>query len=229
MKITERDFVPASELAKRNGIKQLFFGQAGTGKTPLIKTMSAWHPVILKIENGFAGMTDSNIPTWEAQTPERIEAFIDWRTGSAEAAKYGVTFIDSGSELASVYLAVAEAKTTSAGNANTGKQAYGEMWRKAFPLLKRLYTTPGNIVIICKEERLDTGLHIPAFPGPAMKRDVTHLYDWIARIGMYTFQGVQYRQLQNFNDNIAACRDRTMRLAPYEEADLDACFRKLIA
>ena len=94
---------PASELAQRFGVKALVYGGPGMGKTPIIKT--APRPVLCVVEPGMLSMRDAtNIPAWDAYTPERIDEFFKWLFTSNEAKNFDTVGIDSISQLAEIIL-----------------------------------------------------------------------------------------------------------------------------
>ncbi|WBF76860.1 hypothetical protein PSV3_00158 [Septimatrevirus PSV32] len=89
---------PASQLARRYGVKSVVFGAPGSGKTPLINT--APRPVLLVTEPGMLSMRGSNVPAWEAYSPALIVEFFEWFMKSREAANFDTLGIDSISNIA---------------------------------------------------------------------------------------------------------------------------------
>lgn len=94
---------PASQLARRYGVKSVVFGSPGSGKTPLINT--APRPVLLVTEPGMLSMRGSNVPAWEAYSPALITEFFEWFMKSREAANFDTLGIDSISNIAEIILA----------------------------------------------------------------------------------------------------------------------------
>ena len=76
------DLKPANEHAKQYGVKALIFGPPGSAKTPTINTCI--RPVLLACEPGLLSMKGSNVPTFQAYTPEAIGDFFKWFFNSNE-------------------------------------------------------------------------------------------------------------------------------------------------
>lgn len=231
--MTLRDLVPASELAKRFGVKALGYGPPGSGKTPLLDTLKAWNPVVCVTEPGFLSMAHSSIACYPATTPAAIEEFGVWASSSHEAQQFGVKCIDSSTEMAEIFLKTAEGKTTKAGNDNRGKQAYGEMAREVKKVIDKLYFTPGlHLLCIAKENAGDgTTQKKPFFPGQDLNTYMPHRFDWVFRVGMEIPPGQNQRtRVIRSRENFEAfARERTGRLDELEPPDLLYLIQKLTA
>jgi len=70
----QRDLRQAKEFAQMYGCKAIIFGGTGSGKTPISNTCI--RPVMLACEPGLLSMRSSTIPTYPAQTPEKIDEFF---------------------------------------------------------------------------------------------------------------------------------------------------------
>lgn len=227
--MTLQNIVPAYELAKRNGIKQLLYGPPGEGKTPLLDTLKDWNPIVCAIERGYLSMSHSAIGCFKADTIVQVRDWAQWVLTSKEAQQFGVKCIDSGSHLAEVALSTAEGKTTKGGNENRGKQAYGEMSREVMSILEPLYHAPIHLVVLAKESR-DEGQKRPFFPGKDLDSKIPHLFTWIARLGRYSINGQTHKALLNRGDDYSfLAREQTGRLEQYEQPDLGYLFNKLLA
>ncbi len=121
---------PASQLARRYGVKSVVFGAPGSGKTPLINT--APRPVLLVTEPGMLSMRGSNVPAWEAYSPALIVEFFEWFMKSREAANFDTLGIDSISNIAEIILA------DELGKVKHGMKAYGNMSERVMKIRKRL-------------------------------------------------------------------------------------------
>ena len=92
----------SGEMARRFGVKSIIYGGPGTGKTPLTTTCP--RPVMLVVEPGMMSMRGTQIPAYEAPTPERIDEFFAWILKSHEARNFDTLAVDSISQLAEVFL-----------------------------------------------------------------------------------------------------------------------------
>lgn len=179
-----RDLRAASEHAQNFGVKAIIYGPAGTGKTPILNT--APRPLLLATEAGLLSMRGSNIPTYMADTSKHIDEFFEWFFKSNETKNFDTLGIDSGSQLADVYLQAALSGTSKAGNKKHGKAAYGDMATDSMAHLRTLYYMRyKHVYMVCKEEIADVefqSLRRPYFPGKVLPVDVPHLYDFIIRL-----------------------------------------------
>jgi len=215
-----RDLKAASEHAQNFGVKAIVYGPAGTGKTPILNT--APRPVLLATEAGLLSMRGSSIPTYEAYNSQRIDEFFKWFFNSTETKNFDTLGIDSGSQVADIYLNAAMQGTSKQGNKKHGMAAYGEMATNTMEHLRTLYYTRyKHVYMICKEQIADIdfqSLRRPYFPGQVLPIDVPHLYDFIIRVAKTNVPGVVGETLAfqcNGTMNIMA-RNRTGNLADYE-------------
>ncbi len=209
------DLKAAGEFAQNFGCKALIFGPAGTGKTPILNT--APRPLLLATEPGLLSMKGSVIPTWEAYTPARIDEFFKWFFNSNETKNFDTLGIDSGSQVADVYLVDAQK------NNKHGLKAYGEMAENTMEHLRTLYYTRyKHTYVVCKEEIKDLdgqSMRRPYFPGQVLPIQVPHLYDFIIRCAKTNIPGVNgevlaFQCVGNYN---ILARNRTGNLNQYEE------------
>jgi len=85
-----------------NGVKLLVYGQAGAGKTSLIKTLP--DPIVLSAEGGLLSIQDADLPYIEVGSKDSMNEVYDWLTQSHEAKYFRSVAIDSLSEVAEVIL-----------------------------------------------------------------------------------------------------------------------------
>lgn len=219
---------PASQLAQRFGVKAIMYGGPGSGKTPLTKT--APRPVLLVCEPGMLTMRDAtNLPAWDAYTPERIEEFFAWLTQSAEARNFDTVCVDSVSQMAEIFL------TQELTRNKDGRKAYGEMYRRTMKYLNDLYYMPQkHTYLIAKQASVEEDggtMRKPYFPGKELNVQVPHMYDEVWHIGLYPVPGqpkpvVAVRTQQTFG---TFARDRSGRLAELEYPELSQLFNKCMS
>jgi len=215
-----RDLKAAGEHAQNFGVKAIIYGAAGTGKTPILNT--APRPVLLATEAGLLSMRGSTIPTYEAYTSQRVDEFFKWFFNSTETKNFDTLGIDSGSQIADIYLNAALAGTSKQGNKKHGMAAYGEMATNTMEHLRTLYYTRyKHVYMICKEEIADVdyqSLRRPYFPGKVLPIDVPHLYDFIIRLAKTNVPGIVGETLafQCVGNMNVLARNRTGNLNEYE-------------
>jgi len=59
-----------------NGVKMLVYGQAGAGKTSLIRTLP--DPIILSAEGGLLSIQDADLPYIEISSMQDLEEALVW-------------------------------------------------------------------------------------------------------------------------------------------------------
>lgn len=215
----------ASQLAQRYGCKAVAYGPPGSGKTPAIKT--APRPVMLAVEPGLLSMRDAhNVPCWEGYTYDKIEEFFKWLYQSSEAKNFDTVAIDSGSQMAEIYL------TRQLAKQKDGRKAYGEMSIEMMAHFNALYYMPQkHIYMICKQgiiEENEKQKRRPFFPGQDLNVKVPHLFDAVLHIDKAMPPGCAMpvaciRTASTFD---ILARDRSGNLAEYEPLDLGALFAK---
>ena len=201
---------PAKEFAQMFGVKSLIYGAPGSSKTPLVNTCP--RPVLLACEPGLISMRNSNVPTWEAYTSERIDEFFTWLFNSNETKNFDTVAIDSGSQMADIYLQKAFKSN------KHGLAAYGEMARETMKQLRGIYYTRyKHVYLIAKESNID-GYKKPYFDGKQLPVEVPHLFDEILHLGIHNIPGMgQLKSFQCVGTIDILARDRTGSLAEYEE------------
>ena len=216
-----RDLRAASEHAQNFGVKAIIYGPAGTGKTPILNT--APRPLLLATEAGLLSMKGSTIPTYDAYTAKRIDEFFKWFFESNETKNFDTLGIDSGSQMADVYLNAALSGTSKAGNKVHGQAAYGQMATNTMEHLRTLfYTRYKHVYLVCKEQIADIdgqSMRRPYFAGQVLPVDVPHLYDFIIRLakGFVPGQNGEVLSFQCNGSYNVMSRNRTGNLEDFEE------------
>jgi len=222
------DLKSAKEFAVQFGCKCIVYGPPGTGKTPILNT--APRPVLLATEPGLLSMRGSNVPTWMADTPAKIDEFFKWFFNSAETKNFDTLGIDSASFMADVYLQKALKEN------KHGIKAYGDMATDTMEHLRTLfYTRYKHTYIICKEEsHVGDGLTIkrPYFPGKVLPIDVPHLYDMVLRLAKTNVPkqgGAELLAFQCVGTYNIIARNRTGNLDDFEAPDFGALVTKAMS
>lgn len=218
------DLKPASEFAKQYGCKTLLYGPAGSGKTPTLST--APRPVLLAVEPGLLSMRGSTVPTWLGLTDDKIEEFFKWAFGSNEINNFDTICVDSGSEMADVYLQLG------LKNNKHGLKAYGDMLEDVMKHLRNLYFMKNkHVVILAKQEIIkESNLRRPYFPGNALPIAVPHLFDFLIQIDIQNVPGVGQVKAFRCNGDISTmARARTGNLNDFEPPNLSQLFQKAMS
>jgi hypothetical protein len=229
---------PASELSKRYGVKCIVYGGPGSGKTPLIAT--APKVVLLATEPGLGSMRNSNVATWEAHTPEKIDEFMKWALSSTELKQFDTIAIDSLSNLSELFL-LQEQK-----NEKHGQKAYGQANTRTMKVCNDLYyMRDKHIVMIGKQTIVENGSQNtnsgyvmyepvlqkrPYFPGKELNTKIPHLFDNIMHLCDVTMPGFQkpQRALRTKEIPEILARDRYGNLDDLEPPDLTRLFDKAL-
>lgn len=228
---------PASQLARRYGVKSIVFGAPGCGKTPLIN--SAPRPVLLATEPGLLSMRGSNVPVWEAYTAPLIAEFFEWFFKSKEATNFDTLGIDSISNVAEIILADELVKQ------KHGMKAYGNMSERVMKIANDLYYFPQkHIVMIAKQGTAENGRQTilqggeviyepimqkrPFFPGKDLNVKIPHLFDNVLHLAEASIPGqpkpVSALRTKEIPEVFA--RNRLGNLNELEPPDLNGLFAK---
>ena len=119
-----------------NGVKVLVYGQAGAGKTSLVKTLP--NPIVLSAEGGLLSIQDADLPYIEISDMDTLKEAYTWLTSADEAKAYQSVALDSISEIAEVVLN-AEKKAT-----KDPRQAYGAMQEQMADIIRAFRDLPGR-------------------------------------------------------------------------------------
>lgn len=173
-------------------------------------------------------LRDSNIIACEAYTTAAIDDFYQWLFNSNEARQFNTVCIDSVTQQCEIVLREA------LGKRKDGRQAYGDLEKKMGEHIERLFFMPQmHTYLICKQgvsEENGIKVRVPYFPGQALSVKIPHLYDEILHLDLATIQGVgqnilSFRCQPSFD---VRARDRSGRLAEFEQPDLTYIFNKAL-
>jgi hypothetical protein len=221
------DLRPAGQFALDGRYNCLIYGAPGAGKTPLMATAST--PVLCAVERGMLSMRGSNMPTWEARTIKTLHEFADWASSSAEAKNFETFCVDSISEVASIMLEAAPKSNSDL------RAAYGFMSEQTMKFFSKLLDIKErNVVFAAKQVVDEEGESVrkkPSFPGQLLKTAIPHEVDCILYLGLAAIPGQPgpRKALRSKETPHILARDRSGRLAEFEQPDLAGLFNKLRA
>jgi phage nucleotide-binding protein len=206
-------------------VKVLVYGQAGAGKTSLIKTLPS--PIVLSAEGGLLSVQDADLPFIEVDGMETLKEAWLWLTESAEAKGFKSVALDSISEIAEVVLN-AEKKAT-----KDPRQAYGAMQEQMADIIRAFRDLPNRHVYMSaklekSQDEMGRILYAPSMPGNKTGQSLPYYFDEVLalRIERDSDGGTQ-RALMCDGDGLWLAKDRSGKLAPWEAPDLGAIIAKI--
>ena len=211
--------------AAGNGLKVLVYGQAGAGKTHLIRTLP--DPIILSAEGGLLSLQDCNIPYVEVNGLGELGEVYQWLAQSDEAKRYKSVALDSISEIAEVVLNKEKSVT------KDGRAAYGNMNDRMTQMIRAFRDLPGrHVYFSAKMERVqdDTGLllYMPSMPGKTLTQSLPYFFDEVLALRLVQDEeGNTRRALQCQGDMSWQAKDRSGRLNTWEPTDLGGIITKI--
>lgn len=214
----------SSQLAL-DGVKLLVYGQAGGGKTSLIKTLPS--PVVLSAEGGLLSIADADVPYIEIGSMEDLREAYKWLESSAEAKEFKSVALDSISEVAEVVLN-AEKKST-----KDGRAAYGEMNTVMTDLIRAFRDLPGRHVFMSAklekmQDEMGKVLYGPSMPGKTLSQGLPYFFDEVLALRVEKdAEGNSQRALMCDSDGAWLAKDRSGKLAQWEAPDLGAIINKI--
>ncbi len=214
----------SSQLAS-DGVKLLVYGQAGAGKTSLIKTLPS--PVVLSAEGGLLSIADADVPYIEIGSMGDLREAYKWLESSTEAKEFKSVSLDSISEVAEVVLA-AEKKST-----KDGRAAYGEMNTVMTDLIRAFRDLPGrHVYMSAKLEKLQDEMgkvmYGPSMPGKSLSQGLPYFFDEVLALRVEKdAEGNSQRALMCDSDGAWLAKDRSGKLAQWEAPDLGEIIKKM--
>ena len=208
-----------------NGVKVLVYGQAGAGKTSLIRTMP--DPIILSAEGGLLSIRDADIPYIEIADLDTLREAYAWLTSSDEAKRYQSVALDSISEIAEVVLN-AEKKTT-----KDPRQAYGAMQEQMADVIRAFRDLPGKHIYMSAklektQDEMGRVLYAPSMPGNKTGQALPYFFDEVLALRVEKDgEGVTQRALMCDSDGLWLAKDRSGKLNMWEAPDLGEIIAKI--
>ncbi len=208
-----------------NGVKLLVYGQAGAGKTSLIKTLPS--PIVLSAEGGLLSIQDADLPYIEIDSMDTLREAWSWLNGSAEAQAHKSVALDSISEIAEVVLN-AEKKAT-----KDPRQAYGAMQEQMADIIRAFRDLPGRHVYMSAklektQDEMGRVLYAPSMPGNKTGQSLPYFFDEVLALRVEKDgDGNTQRALMCDSDGLWLAKDRSGKLAAWEAPDLGAIISKI--
>ena len=208
-----------------NGVKVLVYGQAGAGKTHLIRTLP--HPVILSAEGGLLSLQGTGIPYVEISNLATLTEAYNWLMDSSETKDFDAVALDSISEIAEVVLS-SEKKT-----AKDPRQAYGAMADQMTDLIRAFRDLPGKHVYFSAkmektQDEMGRLLYYPSLPGNKVGQQLPYFFDEVLALRVERdSEGATQRALMCESDGLWLAKDRSGKLSPWEEPDLGEVIKKI--
>lgn len=210
---------------RAEGVKLLVYGQAGAGKTSLIKTLPA--PVVLSAEGGLLSIQDADLPYVEISDMATLREAYSWLAQSAEAREFQSVALDSISEIAEVVLN-AEKKAT-----KDPRQAYGAMQEQMADIIRAFRDLPGRHVYMSAklektQDEMGRVLYAPSMPGNKTGQQLPYFFDEVLALRVEKDgEGNTHRALMCDSDGLWLAKDRSGKLAAWEAPNLGAIIAKI--
>lgn len=216
--------VKRSGQALADAVKILTYGAAGAGKTSLIPTLPS--PIVLSAEGGLLSIQDADVPFIEVDSMATLKEAYQWLSSSAEAAQYASIALDSISEIAEVVLN-AEKKAT-----KDPRQAYGAMQEQMADIIRAFRDLPKHVYMSAKLEKAQDEmgriLYSPSMPGNKTGQQLPYFFDEVLALRVERdAEGNSQRALMTDSDGLWVAKDRSGKLAPWEQPDLGAIITKI--
>jgi len=208
-----------------NGVKVLVYGQSGSGKTSLIKTLPA--PLVLSAEGGLLSIADADVPFIEVSSMDTLKEAYQWVLNADEAKHFQSIALDSISEIAEVVLNF-EKKNT-----KDPRAAYGAMQEQMGDIIRGFRDLPGkNVYFSAKLEKtqdeMGRVLYAPSMPGNKVGQSLPYFFDEVLALRVERdADGNSQRALMCESDGLWQAKDRSGKLAAWEAPDLGEIIKKI--
>ena len=208
-----------------NGVKVLVYGQAGAGKTSLIKSLPS--PIVLSAEGGLLSIQDADLPFIEIASMEDLREAYEWLTSSDDAKAYQSVALDSISEIAEVCLNH-EKKVN-----KDPRAAYGAMQEQMADIIRAFRDLPGRHVYMSAklektQDEMGRVLYAPSMPGNKTGQALPYFFDEVLALRVEKDgEGATQRALMCDSDGLWLAKDRSGKLDAWETPNLSAIIAKI--
>ena len=211
---------------KTTGIKMLVYGEAGSGKTTLIRTLP--NPIVLSAEAGLLSLRKYGVPFITITSLEDLMEAFTYLTTDPVGTAYESVALDSISEIGEIILSNEKKINTD------GRQAYGKLQEKLGDLIRGFRDNlPGrNVFFSAKMEKLqdDKGamLFAASLPGNKTSQSLPYFFDEVLAMRLELNKvGEPIRMLMCSPDGTWSAKDRSGVLDTWEAPDLGAIIKKI--
>ena len=207
-----------------NGLDIMVYGQAGAGKTTLIKTLP--DVVVLSAEGGLLSIQDANLPYIEITSIADLMEAYEWLS-SGEAKKFQSVALDSISEIAEVCL------NTEKKIAKDPRQAYGSMQEQMADVIRAFRDLPNRHVLMTAklektQDEMGRVLYSPSMPGNKTGQALPYFFDEVLALRVEKdAEGNTQRALMCDSDGLWLAKDRSGKLGAWEAPDLGEIIAKI--
>lgn len=207
-----------------NGVKMLVYGQAGAGKTSLIKTLP--NPVVLSAEGGLLSIADADLPYIEISDMESLNEAYAWLL-TDDGKQFDSVALDSISEIAEVVLSAEKKKT------KDPRQAYGSLFDIMGDMIRVFRDLPGKHVYFSaklekSQDEMGRMLYSPSMPGNKLGQALPFFFDECLALRVERDgEGNTQRALMCDSDGLWTAKDRSGKLDAWEAPDLGEIIRKI--
>jgi phage nucleotide-binding protein len=204
-----------------NGVKLLVYGQAGAGKTTLIKTLP--NPIVLSAEGGLLSIQDADLPFIEIATMADLREAYTYVLNS----DYSSVGLDSVSEIAEVCLNH-EKKVN-----KDPRAAYGAMQEQMADIIRAFRDLPGKHVYMSAklektQDEMGRVLYSPSMPGNKTGQSLPYFFDEVLALRVEKdADGNSQRALMCDSDGLWLAKDRSGKLSAWEAPDLGLIIAKI--
>ena len=222
-----------ADFSAGNGYKMVVYGDAGIGKTSLIKT--AEQSLILSAEKGLLSLKKFDFPYIEIGSPKKIDEAYEWLKKDKE---FATVFLDTVSEVSEVLLSdfLINGNDIIKGPLKDARQGYRMMGEAMMPMIRKFRDIPGkNVVFLAKmevKEDEDSGIlhHRPMIPGNVVKNQLPYMFD-----GVFFYTQVRdkvkkedVRVFQTGKSTGIIAKDRSGNLDFHERPEIDYIISKAL-
>ena len=204
-----------------NGVKLLVYGQAGAGKTTLIKTLP--NPIVLSAEGGLLSIQDADLPFIEISTMADLREAYTYVLNS----DYSSVGLDSVSEIAEVCLNH-EKKVN-----KDPRAAYGAMQEQMADIIRVFRDLPNKHVYMSAklektQDEMGRVLYSPSMPGNKTGQSLPYFFDEVLALRVEKdAEGNSQRALMCDSDGLWLAKDRSGKLSAWEAPDLGLIIAKI--
>ena len=219
----------SKEASRTHGVKFLVYGESGSGKTVLASTMPS--PIIISAEAGLLSLRDLDvdIPVIEIQNIDDLDEAYRFLQTSEDAKNFESFCLDSVTEIAETCLSAEKARDPDP------RKFYVNMQEKVMNKIRMFRDISGRHVYFSakmsreKDDRLGGMIYQPMMPGRQLGPALPYMFDevFVLRVEEDTDHNVS-RWLQTQPDPQHTAKDRSGRLAQFEEPNLSNIITKII-